>query len=382
MLVGLFIGQFVPVQATKMLVTFADFFGKVLEFSIPFIIIFFITHGIASINRNSGKTLGITVGFAYLSTVAAGLLAAAVGIVLSGHYSQSIPHSMAFTTDKLEPYFFIEVEPIMGVMSALLVAFIFGIGAQATRSTTIQQIAKEGAAVIELFLKRIIIPLLPFYIAAIFADMAHDGSVYATLKTYGLVLLLAIGLHWIYLFSLFIMTGLFSGYNPFKALWLMMPAYFTAIGTMSSSATIPVSLRQTQRLLRHPAVAEFTVPLCATIHLAGSTITLVGCAIAVMIINGGATPTLTQLLPFILMLAVTMVAAPGVPGGGVIAALGILSSMLGFNEEMLGLMIALYVAQDSFGTACNVTGDAAIAMVVEKCCVNEPLINNSVTDKT
>jgi len=368
MVLGLLVGQYAPLAISRLFATFESLFSHLLEFTIPFIIVFFIANGIASLTRNSGKTLGITVGLSYMSTITAGLLAAIVGLYMSRYYGDAVTQTTLVTQDKLVPYFTIQLPALLDVMSALVVAFIFGVGAQASNSTTLQQIAKEGAQVIELLLKKIIIPLLPLYIAAVFTNMAHAGSVSSTLETYGFVLLLAIGLHWVYLIILLCVSAVISGYNPMKVLSSMLPAYFTAVGTMSSSATIPISLKQTQSFLRHPRIAEFTVPLCATIHLAGSTITLVSCTIAVMVMNNQHIPHLSGLIPFILMLGIIMVAAPGVPGGGVIAALGILSSMLGFSEDMLALMIALYIAQDSFGTACNVMGDAAIAMMVEKCC--------------
>ena len=270
--------------------------------------------------------------------------------------------------EKLKPFFIVTIPPVLDVMSALTVAFMFGIGINVSKNALLKNVADGCTEIIELTIKKIIIPLLPFYICSVFANMAAEGAVFQTLETYGFVLLLAIALHWIYLIVLYCFAGALSQSNPFTALKKMLPAYFTAIGTMSSSATIPVSLKQTKQYIKNPGIADFTVPLCATIHLAGSTITLISCAIAVMVLNHIAEPSLGLLLPFVFMLAVVMVAAPGVPGGGVMAALGILSSMLGFPEEALGLMIALYVAQDSLGTACNVTGDGAIAMIVDRFC--------------
>ncbi|MGL6296313.1 MAG: cation:dicarboxylate symporter family transporter, partial [Plesiomonas sp.] len=213
---------------------------------------------------------------------------------------------------------------------------------------------------------KVIIPLLPLYIAGVFAEMTLDGTVFSTLKTFGIVLVLAISMHWLWLTVLYVAAGLVSGRSPLFLLRTMLPAYFTAVGTMSSAATIPVTLRQSKAMGVSEGVANFTVPLCATIHLSGSTITLVTCATAVMYLaQHMAIPSLLTMLPFILMLGVTMIAAPGAPGGAVMSALGLLGSMLGFTEAQLALMIALYLAQDSFGTACNVTGDGAISLLVD-----------------
>jgi Na+/H+-dicarboxylate symporter len=213
----------------------------------------------------------------------------------------------------------------------------------------------------------VIIPLLPLYIAGVFAQMAAAGTVFVTLKTFGIVLILAILLHWAWIITLFVIAGIKAGKSPFTLIRNMLPAYFTALGTMSSAATIPVSLQTTKNNGVKDEVANFSVPLCATIHLSGSTITIVSCAVAVIMMKSNLEiPSLLTMIPFILTLGVVMLAAPGVPGGAVMSAVGLLGSMLGFGEGAIALMIALYMAQDSFGTACNVTGDGAIAVLVDK----------------
>ena len=210
-------------------------------------------------------------------------------------------------------------------------------------------------------------PVLPFYIASIFAELTADGTVFDTLKAFGLVLVMAVIVHWLWLIILYLAAGGMTGKNPFTALKNMLPAYFTGLGTMSSAATIPVTVRQTKENKVSEGIADSAVPLCATIHLSGSTITLTMCSVAVMVLsNHLSMPTFGMMLPFILMLGIIMIAAPGVPGGAVMAALGLLGTMLGFDETALGLMIGLYMAQDSFGTAANVTGDGAIALMVDK----------------
>jgi len=251
-------------------------------------------------------------------------------------------------------------------MTALVLAFIFGLGIASTKAENLKQISDQGRDIIELLLGKVIIPLLPIYIAGVFAEMAAAGTVFATLKTFGIILLLAVALHWVYITAIYTLAALKSGRNPFALIKNMLPAYFTALGTMSSAATIPVTLQSVKNNKVNDDVANFAVPLCATVHLAGSTITIVSCTLAVMYLHSAlAIPSFLTILPFILMLGVVMLAAPGVPGGAVMSAVGLLGSMLGFGETAIALMIALYMAQDSFGTACNVTGDGAIALLVD-----------------
>ena len=231
----------------------------------------------------------------------------------------------------------------------------------------LQKVVDQGRDVIDALLAKVIIPALPFYIAGVFAEMAVAGKVADTLSSFGIVLVAAVVMHWLWLSVLFIGSGILLKRSPIELVKNMLPAYFTAIGTMSSAATIPVSLRASKANGVKDEVANFSVPLCATIHLSGSTITIVTCAMAVMLLSPEMSmPSITSILPFIFMLGVVMSAAPGAPGGAVMSALGLLTSMLGFSEGAVALMIALYLAQDSLGTACNVTGDGVIALWVNK----------------
>ncbi|MCA1767073.1 MAG: dicarboxylate/amino acid:cation symporter, partial [Idiomarina sp.] len=322
--------------------------------------------GIASLPNNSGKMLGKTLGIAYLSTVCAGIVAffaASLVVTWLTTEGQTAPSDVKTV---LEPFITLDVPPALSVMSALVLAFIFGLGIASTGSQQLKTLSDQGRDIIERLLVKVIIPLLPFYIAGVFAEMAVAGTVFSTLKTFGVILLLAVALHWVYITFMFIIAGLKSGRSPLMLIRNMLPAYFTALGTMSSAATIPVTLQSVRNNKVDNDVANFTVPLCATVHLAGSTITIVSCTVAVMVLHSAlAIPAFTTILPFILMLGIVMLAAPGVPGGAVMSAVGLLGSMLGFGETAVALMIALYMAQDSFGTACNITGDGAIAMFVD-----------------
>ena len=363
---GILIGLFAPDWMTQVLLTFKGLFGQLLFFTIPLLILFFITSGIAGLPRNSGRLLGSTLGMAYLSTIIAGVLAFLAAAALMPLLSSGTISPAEAAGSAPDPFITLEVPPLMGIMSALVAAFIFGLGIAASEAERLKQIFDEGRDVIKALLVSVIIPLLPVYIAGVFAELAATGTVFATLQMFGLVLVMSISLHWAWILILFVIAGLRAGASPLRLIRGMLPAYFTALGTMSSAATIPVTLQSARANGVRSDVAAFSVPLCATTHLAGSTITIVACAVAVMVLQDGlGMPSLGMMIPFILTLGVVMLAAPGVPGGAVMAAVGLLGSMLGFGETAIALMIALYMAQDSFGTACNVTGDGAIALVVD-----------------
>lgn len=348
--------------------TFNSIFGNFLNFCIPLIIIGFVAPGIADLGEGAGKTLGLTAGIAYLSTLIAGTFAFAVDKTVFPSFLQvgSIVMDNATNAEDtmLKGLFEIEMPPVMGVMTALLIAFIVGLGIAVTHNKPLKDVFVGFQGIVEKLVASILIPLLPFHVYGIFANMTYAGTVVEIMSVFIKVFGLIICMHILIIIFQYVIAGTVSKKNPFGLIKNMIPAYFTAIGTQSSAATIPVTVQCAKNNGVSKKIAEFVCPLCATIHLSGSTITLTSCAIAIMMLNGWDV-TLGQMFPFIMMLGVTMVAAPGVPGGAVMAALGILDTMLGFNDSMLTLMIALYIAQDSFGTACNVTGDGAIAVLMD-----------------
>lgn len=364
---GIAVGMVAPEKLIAIFATFNGIFNQFLGFIIPLIIIGFVVPGIADLGSGAGKTLAITALVAYLSTIIAGSVAYFVDTTAFPSFLEvgSIVLDNAQNAEEtmVASLFTIEMPAIMGVMSALILSFTLGLGIAVTKAEGLKGIFNEFQAIISKVIASIIIPLLPFHVFGIFSNLTYSGTVAEIMsvfiKVFGIILLLHIGI----LIFQYVIAGVFAKKNPFGLLKNMLPAYFTALGTQSSAATIPVTLEQTKKNGVRGEVADFVIPLCATIHLSGSTITLTSCAIAIMMLNG-INVSFAQLLPFILMLGVTMVAAPGVPGGAVMAALGVLESMLGFNSIMLNLMIALYIAQDSFGTACNVTGDGAIAVLI------------------
>lgn len=372
---GILIGTFAPENIVKIMATFNGLFGNFLGFVVPLIIIAFIAPGIAQLGSGSGKLLGLATFFAYASTIVAGFMALLVASnVLPRFISSSSGESFANPEESLATAFFkVDMPPAVGIMSALLLAFIFGIGMASTNSVALKRGFDEFNRIIEKVIAYVIIPLLPVHIFGIFMNMTFGGQVAKILSVFAIVFVLIIILHIVMLLMQYTVAGALNQQNPLKLLKTMSPAYFTALGTQSSAATIPVTLAQSKKTGASDKVTDFTVPLFATIHLSGSTITLVTCAIGVLLLNGQSIE-IKDMVPFILMLGVTMIAAPGVPGGAVMAAIGLLSTMLGFNETMIALMIALYLAQDSFGTATNVTGDGALALIVNRFSLEKTMV--------
>ena len=351
----------------QLFVSFSTVFSAFLSFAIPLIIIGFIVPGIGSLAQGAGKMLGITVGLAYISSILAGFLALTCAlllypIILKGQQLASFDNpENALSTG----YVSIQLTPIMGVLSALILSFILGLGITALKTRAMLNLFEDFQVIVEKMLGYVIIPLLPVHIVGVFANMTLAGQVAKILTVFVWVFAMIFILHWVTLTLQYSVAGAVSRRNPFKMLKTMMPAYLTAIGTQSSAATIPVTVRSAKKAGVSARVADFAIPLCATIHLSGSMITITSCAVAVLFMTGKG-PDFGSLAPMVLVLGVMMVAAPGVPGGGVMTAIGLLQSMLGFDESMIALMIALYLAQDSLGTATNVTGDATIATLTER----------------
>jgi len=348
----------------RLFVTIESLLGGFIFFMIPLIILFFITNGISRIGEGSGKVVGATLGTAYLSTLGAGTLAYLVAIFVMPKITDggSVPEE----SSGLEPFFEFEITPLMDILTALVLAFAFGIVITLTKSQLMAKWFEEGKNITEFLIEKVVIPILPFYIAGVFAGMASEGTIFTTLAVFGVVLLVAVLLHWVWIVVQYSVAGAALGKNPFRMIKNMIPAYFTALGTMSSAATIPVTLKQTKQNGVRNRIADFVVPLCANIHLSGSTITIVSCSIAVMsVLPDYELPGFGAMFGTIMLLGVVMIAAPGVPGGAIMAASGILMSNLGFNEAAVAFMIALYMAQDSFGTATNITGDGAVSAIID-----------------
>lgn len=366
---GILLGQFLPIPLARVFVTFNGLFGNFLNFAIPLIIIGLIIPAIADLGKGAGRLLLITALIAYGSTIFSGFFTYFTGeaifprlIAGSAQSASAIDSSAAAT---LKPFFTVEMPAPFDIMTALLLSFCIGLGLSAIQGNTLRMAASDLRDIISLLIEKVIIPLLPLHIFGIFLNMTLSGQVASIISVFVKIIVVIFVLHILLLLIQFSLAGLVARKNPLRLLKNMLPAYATALGTQSSAATIPVTLAQTLKNGVSKNIATFVIPLCATIHLSGSTMKITACAMAIMMMAGMPIHTL-DFSGFILMLGITMVAAPGVPGGAIMAALGILESMLGFDETAQALMIALYIAMDSFGTACNVTGDGAIAVVVDR----------------
>ncbi len=364
---GIALGHIFTLPWVRIFATFNSIFGQFLGFIIPLIILGLVTPAIADIGKGAGKLLLITVGIAYADTVVAAILSYATGTTffpsLIGNGSQTL--ETVEKSAEILPYFTINIPATIDVMSALVLSFIVGLGIAYGGHTVLRGATNEMKAIIVGVIERVIIPLLPVYIFGIFLNMTFSGDVMRMMTVFAKIIVVIFALHIFVLLYQYLIAGAIVRKNPFRLLANMFPAYLTALGTSSSAATIPVALKQTRKNGVSEGVAGFVIPLCATVHLSGSAMKITACAFTIALLEG--LPTDFPLfLHFIMVLAIFMVAAPGVPGGAIMASLAPLGSILGFGENEQALMIALYIAMDSFGTACNVTGDGAIALVVDK----------------
>lgn len=366
-ILGICLGMFTPETPVRIFVTFNGLFSEFLGFLIPLIIVGLVTPAIADIGKGAGKMLLVTAMLAYGATIFSGFLTYGVGeSVFPSLISDDLKLTQISQADGVKPYFTVAIPAPLNVMTSLVMAFTFGLGIAHLGTQSLKNVFSEFRDIITMTIQAVVLPLLPIYIFGIFFNMTFSGEVFKVLSVFVKIIGVIFIMHIFLLILQYTIASIFVYKNPLRMLGRMMPAYFTALGTQSSAATIPVTMRQTILNGVHKDIAGFVIPLCATIHLSGSTMKIVACALALMMMQGMAYD-FQMIAGFIMMLGITMVAAPGVPGGAIMAALGILSSMLGFDQQALALMIALYIAMDSFGTACNVTGDGALALIVDKC---------------
>lgn len=363
---GVVFGMFLPGEVVRVFLTFNGIFSQFLGFLIPLLILGLVAPAISDIGQGAGKMLLATTALAYFATVTSGLLSYAVSELTFPSLidTQTTAASLA-TTEAMAPFFTVEIPAPMNVMTALVLAFTLGLTTATMQSVALKNVMKDFMQVIIKTINVAIIPLLPIYIFGIFLNMAYTGDAARVLTVFVKIIGVIFVMHIFLLIFQYCVAGAFVGKNPFRLLGRMLPAYFTALGTQSSAATIPVTLRQTIANGVNKSIAGFVIPLCATIHMSGSVMKIVACAIALMMMQHISYDFVT-VIGFILMLAISIVAAPGVPGGAIMASLGVLASILGFTEADQALMIALYIAMDSFGTACNVTGDGSLALLIDK----------------
>ncbi len=366
-ILGILIGMVAPDVCVRIMTTFNGLFDQILKFLIPLIIIGLVTPAIAEVGKGAGKMLAITVVIAYSFTVISGLFSyfTASGL-FPGLIDCQQTSLIEQQDDRFAPFFTIAIPPVMEVMSALVLSFMAGLGiAMFDKAETLRGGFSEFRDIVTKTIDRVIIPFLPIYIFGLFLKMTAEGQVAVVLATFIKIIFVILIMTFVLLLLQYTIAGIIARKNPLRMIANMMPAYVTALGTASSAATIPVTLRQTEINGVAKEVAGFVIPLCATIHLSGSTLKITACAVAIMLIHDMPFD-FPMMLGFVLMLGIVMVAAPGVPGGAIMASLGVLASILGFDTEQQAMMITLYVAMDSFGTACNVTGDGAIALIIDQ----------------
>ncbi len=375
---GVALGPVMPKWLGDVFLTYNSIFSGFLGFAVPLLIFGLITPAIAELGQGAGKWLGITAGIAYTSTILAGLLAYVVSVALYPRIisATGLVEVEGVESDGLTPYFTLSSSPTgeatnivlappIEVMTALVLAFLIGLGLTMFKRSVLLEAAKEFRVIIEMAIRKVIVPALPVFIFGTFLDLSYSGEAWNVITTFLVVVITSFALTIVVLLIQFTIAGIAAGKNPLKLLWGMKDAYFTALGTSSSAATIPITLGSAKDIGVSNPVASFVIPLCATIHLSGSVVKITTFSIAVLILMGG-NYSFAAIFPFLLMLGVMMIAAPGVPGGAIAAASGLLVQMLGFGDAAVGLMFAAYIALDSFGTATNVTGDGAIAVIVDR----------------
>lgn len=374
-IVGILIGQFMPLWFCKTIVTVSSIFSTFLKFVIPLMIVAYVTMGIADLTQGAGKLLLITVALAYGSTLIAGSASYVISSTLFPHFmsADALEKIQATADATVGTYFSISIPALIDTLSAVVLAFMMGLCLSTLRGKTVgdslYNCMKDFAAIIDNVLQKAIVPLLPLYICGTFVDMTYSGKTFTILGILWKVFLVVILMHLCYLLIQFTVAGTLSHKNPFAMMKNQIPGYTTAIGTQSSAATIPVNLQCAEKDGVCAQIRNFVVPLCANIHMCGSMITITACATAVCLMHD-LPISLGTVIPFIMTLGVAMVASPGAPGGSIMTALPFLYMVFGKeagdpNGPICALMVALYITQDSFGTACNVSGDNAIGVVVD-----------------
>ena len=370
--IGIIIGSlpFIPEWFIKILVTLSGLFSAFLGFFIPLMIIGLVTKGIADLTEGAGKLLGITALTSYLSTIIAGSIAYFTAKNLFPSFITSdLVNKITEAGDGVDPFFTIPLSPILDVTAAIVLAFMMGLSISWLRSknesSRLYKITCEFERVIVKVLNTVVVPFLPFYILGNFANMSFSGAVFAVLSIFWKVFIVVIIMHILYIALMFFVFGGYAGKNPLQLIKNQVPGYMTAVGTQSSAATIPVNIECAIKNGVSEQIRNFVVPLCATIHLAGSMITITSCSVALLLMYD-LPHDFTTILGFICMLGIAMVAAPGAPGGAIMSALPFLPMVGISTDAMQQLMISLYITQDSFGTAANISGDNAIALFIDK----------------
>lgn len=366
---GIAFGLFAPLWFVRIFTTFNAVFSSLLSFTVPLLILALVTVAIADTGNGAGKMLVITVLLAYASTVLAGMFTYGVSdIVFPKIVTMNAETGSSFggavPAEDLAPYFTFSFPPIMDTMSALLLSFMFGLAILKFKMPVIKGLVTELRDVVMMIITKVVLPLLPVYIFGMFMKMQVSGEMKMVTHVYLKVIVVMVILFIDVLLAQYAIAGLVSRRNPFKLLKIMFPALITALASSSSAATLPVTLRCAEKMGARKNVVDFVIPMCANIHLSGAAVRTVAITVSTMLMFGVPYTTM-QFLGFIMIFSITVLAAPGVPGGVIMAAVGMIEVMLGFSPDMIAITVSLSIALDSLGTAVNVCGDGALMMIVD-----------------
>lgn len=363
--VGLLIGPYLSQSLLQVFLSTRHLLGQLILFLVPLIILGFVVSSIAQLDKKQTKIIGFAILIAYLSSIGAGFFSSALGYSIIPHLQ--IENNVGSLNELPELLFKLDIPPVFSVMTALTLALMIGIGILWTESKPLAQAFDSFKDIVLLLVNKVLIPILPFYIMANFALLSYEGSIQSQLPVFITVIAIVIIAHFVWLAVLYLLAGLYAKQNPWEVLKHYPPAYLTAIGTMSSAATLGIALQSAHKSkVLKPEITNFTIPFFSNIHLCGSVLTEVFFVMTVSLVLYGTIPDLGTMILFVLLLGIFAIGAPGVPGGTVMASLGIISSVLGFDDAGIALTLTIFALQDSFGTACNITGDGALSLMVTR----------------
>lgn len=364
-IVGLVIGPYLTDSLLQIILSTRHILGQIILFLVPLIILGFVVSSIAKLDKGKTGIIGFSIIIAYLSSIGAGVFSSTLGFNIIPHLQ--IESNVETLKELPAMLFKLDIPPVFGVMTSLTLALMIGIGILWTESKPLERAFDSFKDIVLLLVNRVLIPVLPFYIMANFALLSYEGSIQSQLPVFLTVILIVIVAHFIWLGILYTIAGIYSGKNPWEVIKHYPPAYLTAVGTMSSAASLGMALQSAHKSkVLKPEITNFTIPFFSNIHLCGSVLTEVFFVMTVSQVLYGTLPTLGTMILFVLLLGIFAIGAPGVPGGTVMASLGIIASVLGFDDAGIALTLTIFALQDSFGTACNITGDGALSLMVTK----------------
>ncbi|MCC9041728.1 dicarboxylate/amino acid:cation symporter [Myroides sp. M-43] len=364
-IVGLLIGPYLSSSLLQIILSTRHILGQIILFLVPLIILGFVVSSIAKLDKGQTSIIGFSIIIAYISSIGAGFFSTTLGFNIIPHLQ--IETNVETLKELPEMLFKLDIPPVFGVMTSLTLALMIGIGILWTESKPLERAFDSFKDIVLLLVNRVLVPVLPFYIMANFALLSYEGSIQSQLPVFLTVILIVIVAHFIWLGVLYTIAGIYSGKNPWEVIKHYPPAYLTAVGTMSSAASLGMALQSAHKSkVLKPEITNFTIPFFSNIHLCGSVLTEVFFVMTVSQVLYGTIPTIGTMILFVLLLGIFAIGAPGVPGGTVMASLGIIASVLGFDDAGIALTLTIFALQDSFGTACNITGDGALSLMVTK----------------